>query len=148
MKFEEVIEKITNNEFDITAVDLVNAVTAFVMRDDVIDCSVLQEIIASLQSIKKSAKEDYKIIKKQKDEEEKIKNSEIGKKYFDALNVGEQISWKKADGTIVYGTKAKQKKEMKTAHVLINETSSAVKNPRYDRYIKYHNIIVPEEFEN
>lgn len=149
MDFESIYEAFENGELEMSTAELTNVVVAATTKKDVIDCDMLQEIITALQSVKKTAKEEFAAMKKEADTEAKNKLAERGKAYFETLQVGSPISWVKADGSVITGTVGEQKKGAKTAHVILNEipASTTSKNPKPDRYAKFNAIVVPEDFE-
>jgi hypothetical protein len=144
MDFETIYEALSNGELKLSSAEITNMVVAATTKDDIIDCDILQEIITGLQGVKKTAKEEFKAMKKELDNSEKEKLAERAKAYFDTLTVGSPISWVKSDGTIMTGTVGEQKKGAKTAHVILSEVPADSKRP--DRYAKFHSIIVPEDF--
>ena len=148
MDFETIYEAIANGELVLSASDITNLAVVATTKDDVINCDTLQEVITGLQGVKKTAKEEFKAMKKEIDDAAKDKLAERGRAYFATLNVGDPISWIKADGKVVFGTVGEQKKGAKTAHVLLNEIpeNTTAKNPKLDRYAKFHSIVVPEDF--
>lgn len=144
MDFETIYEALSNGELKLSSAEITNMVVAATTKDDIIDCDVLQEVITGLQGVKKTAKEEFKAMKKELDNSEKEKLAERAKAYFATLTVGSPISWIKSDGTIMTGTVGEQKKGAKTAHVILSEVPEDSKRP--DRYAKFHSIIVPEDF--
>ena len=149
MTFDEICNEIMEGTLTLSATEVANIAVLATTKDDVINCDVLQEIITGLQGVKKTAREEYKEMKKELDNEQKEILATRARAYVASLNVGDRISWKKADGKIATGTLGVQKPGSKTAHVLLDEipADSTAKNPKADRYAKFHTIIVPDEFE-
>lgn len=148
MDFEEVYEAIAGGELNLSSMELTNLVVAATTKDDVINCDVLQEVITGLQGVKKTAKDEFKVMKKNLDDAEKKKLAERARAYVESLQVGSPISWVLSSGQIMTGTVGEQK-GTKTAHVILNEipANSTAKSPKLDRYAKFHSIVVPEDFE-
>ena len=149
MTFDEICNEIMEGTLTLSATEVANIAVLATTKDDIINCDVLQEIITGLQGVKKTAREEYKEMKKELDNEQKEILAARARAYVASLNVGDRISWKKADGKIATGTLGVQKPGSKTAHVLLDEipADSTAKNPKADRYAKFHTIIVPDEFE-
>ena len=149
MDFEEIYEAIANGELVLSASDITNLAVAVTTKDDVINCDTLQEIITGLQGVKKTAKEEFAAMKKEIDNASKAELAARAMAYVASLSVGSPISWVKADGTVMTGTLGEQKKGAKTAHVILDEipANTSAKNPKPDRYAKFHSIVVPEDFE-
>jgi hypothetical protein len=148
MELSSIFESIESGEFKPSTLDLINLVCASLTKDDVIDCDKMQEVITGLQGVKKTAKEEFKALKKELDSAAKADIAVRGKAYFESLPVGAPISWVMTSGKVMTGTVGVQKKGAKTAHVILNEipADSTAKNPKPDRYAKFHSIIVPEDF--
>ena len=149
MDFETIYEAITNGELILSASDITNLAVAATTKDDIINCDTLQEVITGLQSVKKTAKEEFAAMKKEMDNASKAELAARAMAYVATLKPGSPISWVKADGTVMTGTLGVQKKGTKTVHVILDEipASSSAKNPKPDRYAKFHSIVVPEDFE-
>lgn len=149
MTFDSICNEIMEGTLVLSATEVANIAVLATTKDDIINCDVLQEIITGLQGVKKTAREEYKEMKKELDNEQKEILAARARAYVASLNVGDRISWKKADGKIATGTLGIQKPGSKTAHVLLDEipADSTAKNPKADRYAKFHTIIVPDEFE-
>lgn len=149
MTFDSICNEIMEGSLVLSATEVANIAVLATTKDDIINCDVLQEIITGLQGVKKTAREEYKEMKKELDNEQKEILAARARAYVASLNVGDRISWKKADGKIATGTLGIQKPGSKTAHVLLDEipADSTAKNPKADRYAKFHTIIVPDEFE-
>lgn len=149
MDFEEVYEAIAGGELNLSSMELTNLVVAATTKDDVINCDVLQEVITGLQGVKKTAKDEFKVMKKNLDDAEKKKLAERARAYVESLQVGSPISWVLSSGQIMTGTVGEQKKGAKTAHVILAElpANSTAKSPKLDRYAKFHSIVVPEDFQ-
>lgn len=149
MDFEEIYEAIVNGELVLSASDITNLAVAATTKDDIINCDTLQEVITGLQGVKKTAKEEFAAMKKEIDNASKAELAARAMAYVASLKPGSPISWVKADGTVMTGTLGKQKKGTKTAHVILDEipANTSAKNPKPDRYAKFHSIVVPEDFE-
>lgn len=149
MDFEEIYEAIANGELVLSASDITNLAVAATTKDDIINCDTLQEVITGLQGVKKTAKEEFAAMKKEIDNASKAELAARAMAYVASLKPGSPISWVKADGTVMTGTLGKQKKGTKTAHVILDEipANTSAKNPKPDRYAKFHSIVVPEDFE-
>ena len=149
MDFETIYEAITNGEITLSATDITNLVVAATTKDDVINCDTLQEVITGLQGVKKTAKEEFAAMKKEMDNASKAELAARAMAYVATLKPGSPISWVKADGSVMTGTLGEQKKGAKTAHVILDEipANTSAKNPKPDRYAKFHSIVVPEDFE-
>ena len=109
----------------------------------------MQEVITGLQSVKKTAKEEFAAMKKEMDNASKAELAARAMAYVATLKPGTPISWVKSDGTVMTGTLGVQKKGTKTVHVILDEipANTSAKNPKPDRYAKFHSIVVPEDFE-
>lgn len=149
MEFDEIYEAVSNGEMEMGTDELTNLVVAALTKDGIINCDTLQEVITGLQGVKKTAKKEYEDFKKQIADASKEELATRSKAYVETLQQGERITWMKSDGQIATGTLGEQKKGSKTVHVLLDEipANSTAKNPKPDRYVKYHAIIVPEGFE-
>lgn len=149
MDFEEIYEAIANGELVLSASDITNLAVAATTKDDIINCDTLQEVITGLQGVKKTAKEEFAAMKKEIDNASKAELAARAMAYVASLKPGSPISWVKADGTVMTGTLGEQKKGAKTAHVILDEipANTSAKNPKPDRYAKFHSIVVPEDFE-
>lgn len=149
MDFEEIYEAIANGELVLSASDITNLAVAATTKDDIINCDTLQEVITGLQGVKKTAKEEFAAMKKEIDNASKAELAARAMAYVASLEPGSPISWVKADGTVMTGTLGEQKKGAKTAHVILDEipANTSAKNPKPDRYAKFHSIVVPEDFE-
>lgn len=148
MNFEEIYESLVSGELVLSSNEMTNLVVAATTKDDIINCDRLQEIITGLQGVKKTAKEEYDAMKKELETSNKEILAARGKAYFDTLKPGDPISWVMSTGAVMNGVVGEQKKGAKTAHVLLNEIpeKTTAKNPKLDRYAKFHSIVVPEEF--
>ena len=144
MSIDEIYESITSGEITLDTLEITNLVVGAVTKEDVIDCDKLQEIITGLQGVKKTAKEEFKAFKEEINKVAKEELAIKGKAYFDTLKVGDPVSWIKTDGTVLRGTVGEQKKGNKTAHVILDDVPD---NGKPDRHVKYHFIIVPEDFD-
>ena len=149
MNFDSICNEIMEGTLSLSATEIANIAVLAVTKNDVINCDALQEIITGLQGVKKTAREEFKEMKKEIDNEQKEILAARARAYVETLNVGDRISWRKADGKIATGTLGVQKPGSKTAHVILDEipADSTAKNPKPDRYAKFHAIIVPDEFE-
>lgn len=110
------------------------------------DLDTLKEVIKGLQAVAKEAR----IADKDKAKEDKKlreKNEAVfGKAYYDTLNEGDEFSYKNASGEILTGKKILTKsKTGSTAAMELNEIPEGSKSAK--RYPKFHQVIVPAEFE-
>lgn len=100
----------------------------------------LNELIKALSTKRAEAKEAYKKIVKAEKDSAKAELAKIGKAYFATLSIGDAVSYKRADGTIINGTVGEVKAGAKNATVILPE-GSYEKNPA--RHPSYDQIIVP-----
>lgn len=147
MDFNTIIEALENGELTLSSEELTNIIVQATTKDEHINCDTLKDVISSLQSVKKTAMEDFKEMKKEIENANKADLAKIGKAYWDSLPLGAEIKWQ-STGKICEGTKGENKKGSKTAHCILNEipADSKAKEPKPDRYVKYEKIIVPSDF--
>ena len=113
------------------------------------DFEGLKEVIKNLQANKKELSEVAKVQAKEQKKVADEENAEIGKAYVETLGEGDEISYTKADGTVITGTLVKYSD--KTVTVRLPEDSPLLKGKdtsrkNYDcRYVKFEKIVVPAE---
>ena len=144
MNFDEIAKELNDGTLSLTADEITTIIIASTTKDEVIDCDMISEIISKLQKVKKVAIDDYKAIKKETQSKQTAEKSLIGEKYFLTLPVGSTVSYKMADGTIVEGKVGSHKKGTKRAHIILEELPAG--STDYNRYRKFEDIIIPEDF--
>ena len=147
MDFETILEALSNGELTLSAEELTNIVVQASTKDEHINCDTLREVISGINSVKKTAKDDFEQVKKDLVKADKAVLAARAQEYLATLKVGDPISWI-ANDEVQNGTVGEQKKGAKTAHLILNEipANSKAKEPKADRYVKYEKIQVPAEF--
>ena len=103
---------------------------------------MLDKAIAEVRSLRKELKEQFKESEKAEKEAVNAKLGKIGKAYYDSLAIGEEFSYKKADGTILKARKIETKSNSgKRASCELVECST--KSAK--RYPEFYQVIVPTE---
>lgn len=146
---DEFIESLQNGETKLDNNQIVEIAMTALVENEHINCDRLSEVITSLRSVKKTAGEDWKLIKKEEREVSNNAKAERGKRYFESLKVGDPVSWVLSSGDRYDGTVGEPLKDTKTAHVILKELPAYSKAavPKLDRHVKYHQIEVPEDWE-
>lgn len=143
MEAASIIEELENGSLKLEPYDLANIVTVAATEQGFVNCDKIRDVVAALNAIKKNASYDYKIYTDQKKKEAAEEKAKVVKEYFKTLKEGDSISWVTASGAIMNGMVGKQGTNAKTAHVILNETTT--KKP--DRYVKFDKIILPDNFK-
>ena len=107
------------------------------IKEDHIDCDVLGEIIKKLTSVRKAASNDWETLKKENSKENNKRKAEEAKKYIVSLKKGDTVSFDE-NGKVMLGIVSEQKYGAKTLHLIVDDKN---------KYIKYHKVIIPEEFK-
>ena len=100
--------------------------------------ALVSTLVTERAKIRKDNKEAIKAEKEASNE----KLAEVGKKFYDALKVGDEFDYKTADGTTVHARKieTKSKSGNSAACEVISGIECAKSNKRYP---KFHQVIVP-----
>jgi len=100
--------------------------------------ALVSELVTERAKIRKDSKEAIKAQKEANNEA----LAEVGKKYYDALKVGDEFDYKTADGTMVHARKieTKSKSGNSAACEVLFGITCAKSNKRYP---KFHQVIVP-----
>lgn len=132
MEADELMEMIQGQELKLEPSQVVNLVLLSAMKDDIIDCDFLQTVIVGIQSIKKSAKKDYKeyMANSKKENDEKL--AKEAKEKIAQMQKGDFIQWKDSKGNQFCGTF--EKCTEKRVHVILDAEGSR-------RFVKYESII-------
>ena len=148
MDFTSIYNAIENGETILTPNDVAVLATLAATKNEHIDCDFLRDVIMAVQAVKKTAKLDFEEAKKELQKANKEILAEKGRAYWSTLKVGDTISWQ-STGKILTGVVGENKKNSKTAHCLLNEipSNSKAQNPKFDRYVKYEKLIIPEDFK-
>lgn len=104
--------------------------------------NLVSELVTERAKIRKDNKE---AIKAEKEANDKALD-EVGKKYYDSLNEGDEFDYKTADGTVVHARKIKTKSGSgnSAACEVISGIECAKSNKRYP---KFHQVIIPTASE-
>ena len=100
--------------------------------------NLVSTLVTERAKIRKDNKEAIKAEKEASNE----KLAEVGKKFYDALKVGDEFDYKTADGTTVHARKieTKSKSGNSAACEVISGIECAKSNKRYP---KFYQVIVP-----
>ena len=102
--------------------------------------ALVSNLVTKRSEIRKSNKEAIK----EKANEAKEANAEIGKSYYDNLNEGDVFQYQKSDGTVVTAKKITPKAGGKSAACEVIEGITITKSAK--RYPKFYQVIVPEDY--
>lgn len=105
--------------------------------------ALVSELVTERAKIRKDNKKAIKAEKEAND----YALDEIGKKYYDALKVGDEFDYKTADGTTVHARKIETKS--KSGNSAACEVLYGIECKKSNkRYPKFHQVIVPLFSEN
>ena len=126
---------------------VVNALSSFNENNEVVgfDLDTLDAVIAELRTVAKDARTKSKDDEKAKKDADKAELANIGKTYYDSLNVGDEFSYTDASGNEWACMKIETKsKTGATAALELIDPPAGAKNTK--RYPKFHQVVVPADF--
>ena len=126
---------------------VVNQLTSFNDNNEAVafDLATLDEVIKELRTVAKDARTKSKDDEKAKKDADKAELANIGKTYYDSLNVGDEFSYTDASGKEWVALKIETKsKTGTTAACELIDPPAGAKNTK--RYPKFHQVVVPADF--